>query len=110
MEQVEDDSTDTADLSPISLGMPVLKELGAKWLVEMYGYICSNPQFTVKGFLKSGIPDAIDGMTSVDNGEDSAEEEWTHEDNDSAEESEEIESEGDEESEETESEGDDLDH
>lgn len=42
-------------LKPISLGFPTLKEVGAKWLVDMATYICSNPQFIVNGFIWSGI-------------------------------------------------------
>ena len=50
-----------ADLEPINMGMPILKEIGAKWLVGMHEYISNNPQFIVNGFLHSGIAAAIDG-------------------------------------------------
>ena len=43
MEDVEDDNSDIADINPINLGMPTLKELGAKWLVQMSQYISDNP-------------------------------------------------------------------
>ena len=36
-----------------------MKELEAVWLEEMYEYICDNSQFIVKGFLQSGIPQAL---------------------------------------------------
>ena len=41
--------------------MPVLKEVGAEWLVEMADYISDNPQFIVNGFVRSGIAGAADG-------------------------------------------------
>jgi hypothetical protein len=31
------------ELQPINLGLPLLKELGEKWLVEMAEYLASNP-------------------------------------------------------------------
>lgn len=58
-----------AELQPIDLAMPILKEVGAKWLVGMADYLSSNPQFVVNGFLRSGIARAADGE---DNGSDSA--------------------------------------
>ena len=47
------------ELSLICLCLPILKELGAKWLVE---YISDNPQFI--GFRKA---QAIDGDQSAEN-------------------------------------------
>ena len=47
-------------LKPIDLGFPILKELGAKWLVEIATYISRNPQFIVNGFVKAGISRALD--------------------------------------------------
>ena len=92
LEQVDDDDTDVGELAPISLGMPILKELGAKWLVEMSEHISNNPQFIVRGFIKSGITDAIDGITSTENSEEleealNSEEEYTDEESDGGEES-----------------------
>ena len=43
------------ELQPINLGMPAMKELGAKWLANTAQYIIDNPQITVNGFLRSGI-------------------------------------------------------
>ena len=54
------------ELEPVDLGLQVMKELGAKWLEEMYQYICDNPQFIVNGFLKAGIPQAVDGQLDND--------------------------------------------
>lgn len=36
---------------PINLSLPVLRELGAKWLVEMEEYFEENPQIIVNGFF-----------------------------------------------------------
>lgn len=45
--------------------MPVLKEVGAKSLVEMAEYLSNNPQFIVHGFIHSGISGAIEGQDDV---------------------------------------------
>lgn len=37
-----------------------LKELSARWLVEMAEYIADNPQFVVNGFRRAGISHALD--------------------------------------------------
>ena len=55
------DDLETSELQPINLAMPVLKEVGAEWLVEMADYISDNPQFIVNGFVRSGIAGAADG-------------------------------------------------
>ena len=36
----------------------VMKELGAKWIVAFYDYVCSNPNLVVNRFLQAGIPSA----------------------------------------------------
>ena len=51
---------ETTDIQPRNLSMPVLKEVGAKWLVEMAEYLSDNPQFVVNGFIRSGITGALD--------------------------------------------------
>ena len=38
------------ELQPINLGMPAMKELGAKWLVNTAQYISDNPQIIVNSF------------------------------------------------------------
>ena len=50
------------DIQPIDLGLPVLKNCGARWLVEAAEYISNNPQIIVKGFIKAGITTEIDGI------------------------------------------------
>ena len=42
--QLQSKDVETATLQPIDLVMPVMKELGAKWLVQMADYIADNPQ------------------------------------------------------------------
>ena len=46
--------------------MPVLKELGAKWLVEMANFVADNPQFIVNGFVRAGITAALDNQEEDD--------------------------------------------
>lgn len=57
---------ETAELQPIDLGLPALKEIGAKWLVEMASYISCNPQFIVNGFIRAGITGALDAYYNGD--------------------------------------------
>ena len=57
---------EAAKLQPIDLGMPVMKEIGAKWLVDVADYIIDNPQFTVNGCLRSGITGAADDQMESD--------------------------------------------
>ena len=69
MKQLEgQDITDIeqAKLQPIDLGLPGLKEIGAKWLVDMASYISDNPQFIVNGFIRAGITGALDAHYNVD--------------------------------------------
>ena len=56
----------TTDLEPMNLHLAVLKELGARWLVEMFDYFQDNPQVIVNGFMKSGITHALDGEEDED--------------------------------------------
>ena len=51
---------ESIEIEPIDLSMQVLKELEAKWLVEMAEYMSDNPQFIVKGFIRSGITGSLD--------------------------------------------------
>ena len=48
------------ELVPVDLRLVVMRERSAQWLVEMFDYISSNPQFIVNGFEKAGIADALD--------------------------------------------------
>ena len=61
------DDLESTEIQPINLGMPILKEISAKWLDGMVEYITStsNPQFIVNGFIRSGISSAIDGIVDM---------------------------------------------
>ena len=39
----------------------MLKELGAKWMVEMAEYFGENPQIVVNDFVKAGLAGALGG-------------------------------------------------
>ena len=58
--QLDGKEGDSLDIEPVNLGLPVLKELGAKWLVQMAEYFSDNPQLVVNGFLRAGIASALD--------------------------------------------------
>ena len=60
--QFDGSEMESTDLEPISLSLPILKELGAKWLVQMANYFTDNPQIIVNGFVKAGITAALDGQ------------------------------------------------
>lgn len=53
--------TDQNAVEPVNLSLPVLKELGAKWLVDISKYFSSNPDSILHGFVKAGITAALDG-------------------------------------------------
>ena len=62
--QLEDKDIDDDDFQvpSVDLSMAVMKHIGAKWLDEMHSYIKDNPQLIVNGFLKAGVPQAIDSF------------------------------------------------
>ena len=43
----------------VDMKLPVMKEIGAKWLVFMYDYLQDHPEICKNGFVKAGIPQAI---------------------------------------------------
>lgn len=51
---------EATELQPIDLGLPVLKGIGAQWLVDMAHYISNNFQVIVNRFVWSGIVEALD--------------------------------------------------
>ena len=60
------------DIQLIDLSMSVMKEVSARWLVEVAERISDNPQLIVNGFLHSGITGAFDGnMDDVQEEDDS---------------------------------------
>ena len=52
---------ESTELESIGLNLTTLKELMAKWLVEMADYFAENPLIIVNGFMKAGITPALDG-------------------------------------------------
>ncbi len=66
MEQLTPDKVGTyIELEPIELSMVRMKELSGQWMVEMYDYIASHPEFIVNRFIKSGIAKALgDGIAA----------------------------------------------
>lgn len=63
MKQLEGSDIESGELQPIILGMPVLKELEAKWMVEMAISFGENPQIIDNGLVKAGVAGALDGHT-----------------------------------------------
>ena len=65
-EQLDGQDVDKAEFEPADLSLPEMKELGAKWLVEMAEYIKDNQQFIRNGFRHAGILDALE-LNNEDN-------------------------------------------
>ena len=61
-------------IEPVNLSMAAIKELSAKWLVDMSDYIADNPQFIVKGFQRAGISHALDSEEAAESDGDSEDE------------------------------------
>ena len=59
-----------AEIQLIHLSMQVVKQIGAKWLVDMAEYTSDNPQFIMNGFIRSGITGALDGVAHDDGADD----------------------------------------
>ena len=70
--QPEGQDIETAVLQPINLGLPALKELGVKWMVEVADYYGENPQTVINGFVQ-----ALEGQGSQDSNIDSGTERET---------------------------------
>ena len=60
MKQLDENVNEAMDLEPINLGLPMMKELGAKWLVQMAEHFQENPQIIVNGFFRAGIAGALE--------------------------------------------------
>ena len=59
-QQIDDENDiGKVELVPVDLRLVVTREISAQWLVEVFDYISSNPQFIVNGFEKAGIADAL---------------------------------------------------
>lgn len=67
-EQLNGMDIDEVEFVPTDLSLPAMRELGARWLVEMAEYISSNKQFITNGFKRAGILHALasnmDGSSS----------------------------------------------
>ena len=55
------------NLQPINLGLPVVKELGAKWMVEMSKYLQQTLRSLLKGLLKQALQEHWTGKRLVMN-------------------------------------------
>ncbi len=53
------------------MGLLVLKELGAKWMVEIVEYFADNPRIIVYGFVRAGITGVLDGHNDDEQEEES---------------------------------------
>ena len=51
MKQLDGKEDEATEIQPINLGLPMLKELGARWLVQMAEYFADNPQIIANGFI-----------------------------------------------------------
>ena len=62
MKQLKGKDMESVELQPVSLDLHVsiLKELIAKWMVEMADNFAQNPLVIVKGFIKAGITGTLD--------------------------------------------------
>lgn len=50
-EQLDDNASadvEEVEIIPVNLSLPLMKEVIAGWLVEMYEYLADNPSFIVK--------------------------------------------------------------
>lgn len=52
---------ESVEFEPVDFSLAAVREMTAKWLVGMAEYIADNPHIIVRGFLRSGIPAALDG-------------------------------------------------
>ena len=64
--QLQGKNVEEVELEAIDLPLPLLRELGAGWLVEMFQFIADNPQFIVNGFAHAGITGALDFIEDLD--------------------------------------------
>ena len=64
MLQLDEEDNDMPNLEPVNLVLPMLKELGAKWLVEVANYFAQNPQMVVNGFIRAEITGVYDNDSS----------------------------------------------
>ena len=82
IKQLEGRDIESTELQPISMGLPTMKELGAKWLVEVAQHFSENPQIIVNGFIKAGIAGALD--SNEDGANEEGQDESDNEDDESS--------------------------
>ena len=63
--QIQGKDIESVELLPIDLSLGVVRELSARWLVEMAGYISDIPQFIVNGFIRAEIFESLEGCEDV---------------------------------------------
>ena len=75
LEGENEEDIEAVELEPIPLPISVVKEVEAKWMVEMFEYFQNNPQIIVNGFLRSGISAALnnESIESEEEGGDDSE-------------------------------------
>ena len=62
--QLDEKENEATELETINFGVPMLKKLGAKWLVQMSEYFADNPHIIVNGLIRAGITSALDHSSS----------------------------------------------
>ena len=45
--------------SAVSMGMPVLKEVVARWMTALYDNFCTKTHIIINGFMDTGIIEAV---------------------------------------------------
>ena len=58
-DQIVNQLEDDAEQQPVDMRLSIMKPLGAKWLISMLDYMCSNPSIIVNGFYAAGISDVL---------------------------------------------------
>ena len=64
MKQLDGKEDEATEIQLINLGLPMLKELGAKWPVGIADYFADNPQIIVNGLIRAGIASTLDCVSS----------------------------------------------
>ena len=63
-------SSGSNEIEPIKYPLPLMRELGAEWLMSMFEHIRDNPHIVANGFLKAGIPQALSSNGEEDSDSD----------------------------------------
>ena len=65
--ELEGKNVEEVDLEANDLPLPLLRELGDRWLVEMFPYIEDNSQFILNGFARARIIGVLDLINDLNN-------------------------------------------